>query len=241
MAVKIRMKRMGAKKKPFFRVVAADARSPRDGRFIELLGYYNPMADPPDLKFDDDKVFKWLDAGAEPTESVRQLLKQAGLLERWQLLRQGVKISELDSKIAERREKQPKPIPKEEKKAAREKKAAEKEKAEAEEAEASKEAEATEEGEAPAADVEDAKEEKKTEEQAEETKAEEPAQTPEAEVAQAEGGDQQEQEKAEEPAEETKSEEPVEEKKAEEPAEEKKAEEPAEEKKAEEPAEEKKE
>ena len=141
MAVKIRLKKMGAKKKPFFRVVAADARSPRDGRFIELLGFYNPMTDPADLKFDDDKVFKWLDAGAQPTESAGQLLKKAGLLERWQLLKQGVKISELDSKIAERREKQPKPIPREEKEAAKKKKVADKEKAEADEAEAAKEAE----------------------------------------------------------------------------------------------------
>jgi small subunit ribosomal protein S16 len=131
LAVKIRLKKMGAKKKPFFRVVAADTRSPRDGRFIELLGYYNPMTDPPDLKFDEDKVYKWLDAGAEPTESAAQLLKRAGLLERWQLLKQGVKISELDAKIAERREKQPKPIPKEVKEAAREKKAEEKKEAEA--------------------------------------------------------------------------------------------------------------
>ena len=108
---------MGSKKRPFFRIVATDSRSPRDGRFIEILGYYNPMVDPPDIKFDDDKVYKWLDVGAEPSSNVAQLLKRAGLLERWRLLKQGVKISELDAKIAERREKQPKPKPKEEREA----------------------------------------------------------------------------------------------------------------------------
>jgi small subunit ribosomal protein S16 len=116
------LKKMGSKKRPFFRFVAADVRSPRDGRFIEMLGYYNPMTDPPDIKLDDDKVFKWLDAGAEPTEGVAQLLRRVGLLERWQLLKQGVKISELDSVIEERRTKQPSPKSPEERKA--EKKAA---------------------------------------------------------------------------------------------------------------------
>jgi len=125
LAVKIRLKKMGSKKKPFFRFVAADVRSPRDGRFIEVLGYYNPMTEPPDIKLDDDKIFKWLDAGAEPTESVAQLLRRAGLLERWQLLKQGVKISELDAVIEERRTKQPSPLPPEEKRAAKKKEEAE--------------------------------------------------------------------------------------------------------------------
>ena len=130
MAVKIRLKKMGSKKRPFFRFVAADVRSPRDGRFIEVLGYYNPMTEPPDIKLDDDKIFKWLDAGAEPTESVAQFLRKAGLLERWQLLKQGVKISELDAVIEERRKKQPSPKPPEEKEAAKKKAAAEKAEAE---------------------------------------------------------------------------------------------------------------
>jgi small subunit ribosomal protein S16 len=116
LAVKIRLKKMGSKKRPFFRFVAADVRSPRDGRFIEVLGYYNPMTDPPDVKLDDDKIYKWLNAGAEPTENVAQLLRKAGLLERWQLLKQGVKISELDAVIDERRAKQPSPKSPEEKK-----------------------------------------------------------------------------------------------------------------------------
>jgi small subunit ribosomal protein S16 len=115
------MKKMGSKKKPFFRFVATDTRSPRDGRFIEILGYYNPMVDPPEIKFDEDKVYKWLNVGAEPSGNVAQLLKKAGLLERWQLLKQGVKISELDAKIAERREKQPKPKTREEREATKKK------------------------------------------------------------------------------------------------------------------------
>lgn len=131
MAVKIRLKKMGSKKRPFYRLVAADVRSPRDGRFIELLGYYNPMTDPPDMRFDDDKVYKWLDSGAEPTPNAAQLLRKAGLLERWQLLRQGVKVSELDATIAERREKQPKPIPKAEKQEAKKQELEEKKQEEA--------------------------------------------------------------------------------------------------------------
>jgi len=148
---------MGSKKRPFFRVVAADSRSPRDGRFIETLGYYNPMADPPEIKFDDDKVYKWLDNGAIPTENARQLLRKAGLLERWRLLKQGVKISELDAKIEELRAKQPKPIPEEEKRArkeAKKKAKAEAEKQEKKEEEAEKSTEEKKEEEAPAGEGE---------------------------------------------------------------------------------------
>jgi small subunit ribosomal protein S16 len=112
LSVKIRLKKMGSKKRPFFRIVAADSRSPRDGRFIEALGYYNPMTDPPEIKCDDDKVFKWLSNGAIPTGNAAQLLKRIGLIEKWQLLRSGVKISELDATIEMRREKQPKAVPK---------------------------------------------------------------------------------------------------------------------------------
>lgn len=112
MAVKIRLKKMGSKKRPFYRLIAADSRSPRDGRFIETLGYYNPMADPPEIQIDDDKVYKWLDQGAKPTGNATNILKQKGILERWRLLKQGVAIAELDAKIEERRAKQPKPIPK---------------------------------------------------------------------------------------------------------------------------------
>ncbi|PID79850.1 MAG: 30S ribosomal protein S16 [Clostridiales bacterium] len=80
MAVKIRMKRMGAKKKPFYRFVVADSRSPRDGRFIEEIGYYNPVSDPVELKIDAEKAEKWLKNGAQPTDTVRAILKKEGIL-----------------------------------------------------------------------------------------------------------------------------------------------------------------
>lgn len=124
MAVKIRLKKMGTKKRPFYRFVAADVRSPRDGRFIETLGYYNPLTDPPEIKFDEDKVYKWLGNGAKPTANAASLMRKAGLLERWRLLKAGVAISELDAKIEELREKQPSPKPKTEKKKVSRKKAA---------------------------------------------------------------------------------------------------------------------
>jgi small subunit ribosomal protein S16 len=73
---------MGAKQHPFYRLVVADARSPRDGRFIEHLGYYDPMTDPVQVKIDADKVLKWLQQGAQPSEAARSLLKREGILER---------------------------------------------------------------------------------------------------------------------------------------------------------------
>ena len=79
MAVKIRLKRMGAKKKPFYRVVVADSRAPRDGRFIEEIGYYDPNRDPSVIKFDEEAAKKWLATGAQPTETVSKLLKIAGI------------------------------------------------------------------------------------------------------------------------------------------------------------------
>lgn len=79
MAVKIRLKRMGKKKAPFYRVVVADSRSPRDGRFIEEVGTYNPTVEPSEVKFDTEKVTKWLSNGAQPTDTVARLLKQAGI------------------------------------------------------------------------------------------------------------------------------------------------------------------
>ena len=79
MAVKIRFKRMGAKKNPFYRIVVADSRSPRDGRFIEELGYYNPMNK--ELKLDNDKAAVWVKKGAQPTDTVRALLKKNGAIQ----------------------------------------------------------------------------------------------------------------------------------------------------------------
>ena len=78
--VKIRLKRMGAHKKPFYRVVVADARAPRDGKFIEEIGYYNPMTEPKEIKLDAEKAKKWLDNGAQPTETVKALFKKSGII-----------------------------------------------------------------------------------------------------------------------------------------------------------------
>ena len=79
--VKIRLKRIGAKKKPFYRVVVADSRTPRDGKFIEEIGYFDPMTEPPVIKIDDEKAKKWLSEGAQPTEIVKGLLKKSGIVE----------------------------------------------------------------------------------------------------------------------------------------------------------------
>ena len=81
MAVKIRLRRMGAKKKPFYRIIVADSRSPRDGRFIEELGTYDPLKDPSEIKVNGDKAKEWIANGAQPTETVKTLLKKAGVLE----------------------------------------------------------------------------------------------------------------------------------------------------------------
>ena len=80
MAVKIRLTRMGAKKAPFYRVVVADGRYPRDGRFIEEIGYYNPMTAPIEVKIDAEKAKKWLGNGAQPTETVKALLKKSEII-----------------------------------------------------------------------------------------------------------------------------------------------------------------
>ena len=77
--VKIRLRRMGAKKAPFYRIVVADSRYPRDGRFIEEIGIYDPVAEPATLKVDVDRAQAWIKTGAQPTETVRDLLKKAGL------------------------------------------------------------------------------------------------------------------------------------------------------------------
>ena len=79
MAVKIRLRRMGAKKAPFYRVVVADSRSPRDGRFIEEIGYYNPITEPAEIKIDEEKATKWINNGAQPTVVVKRLFNTVGL------------------------------------------------------------------------------------------------------------------------------------------------------------------
>lgn len=80
MAVKIRLKRMGAKKAPFYRVVVADSRYPRDGRFIEEIGTYNPTKEPSEIKIDADKATQWMKNGAQPTDTVKALMKRSGII-----------------------------------------------------------------------------------------------------------------------------------------------------------------
>ena len=79
--VKIRLRRMGAKKAPFYRIVVADARSPRDGAFIEEIGYYNPITEPAEVKIDNEKAIEWMKNGAQPTDTVRALLKKSGAIQ----------------------------------------------------------------------------------------------------------------------------------------------------------------
>lgn len=83
MATRIRLRRLGAKKAPFYRVVVADSRSPRDGRFIEELGYYDPRTAPATVKIDEDKAIKWLLTGAQPSDTVRSLFNKAGIMEKF--------------------------------------------------------------------------------------------------------------------------------------------------------------
>ena len=79
--VKIRLRRMGSKKNAFYRVVVADSRSPRDGRFIEELGYYNPLTDPATIKINEEQANKWIADGAQPTETVRSIFKKSGIID----------------------------------------------------------------------------------------------------------------------------------------------------------------
>ena len=81
MSVKIRLKRMGMKKMPFYRVVVADERAPRDGRFIDEIGFYNPMTEPATIKIDAESAKKWIANGAQPTDTARVLLKKSGIIE----------------------------------------------------------------------------------------------------------------------------------------------------------------
>ena len=84
---------MGSKKRPFYRLVVANSKSPRDGRFIDLLGYYNPLTDPATIKVDDEKARLWLSRGAQPTESASSILKREGVLERFEQDKAAAKAS----------------------------------------------------------------------------------------------------------------------------------------------------
>lgn len=83
MAVKLRLLRMGSKKRPFYRIVAADSRAPRDGRFIEIVGNYDPTATPAVVNIDEEKALKWLGVGAQPTDTVRNILSKEGIMTRF--------------------------------------------------------------------------------------------------------------------------------------------------------------
>ena len=83
MAVKIRLKRMGAKKAPFYRIVVADSRSPRDGKFIESIGYYDPVTTPANVKIDEEKAMKWMGNGAQPTDTVKNLFSKQGIMKKF--------------------------------------------------------------------------------------------------------------------------------------------------------------
>ncbi|MDP9728465.1 30S ribosomal protein S16 [Alicyclobacillus tolerans] len=88
MAVKIRLKRMGAKKAPFYRLVVAESRSPRDGRFIEEIGTYNPLKDPAEISINEERALHWLSTGAQPSDTVRHLLSKQGVLKKFHEARQ---------------------------------------------------------------------------------------------------------------------------------------------------------
>lgn len=98
MAVKIRLKRMGANKKPFYRVIVADGRSPRNGRFIEELGYYNPLKEPAEIKIDAEKAQKWLSDGAQPTDTVKRLFDNVGIVKP---LKNSVKAAAEEAEVSE--------------------------------------------------------------------------------------------------------------------------------------------
>ena len=83
MAVKMRLKRMGAKKSPFYRIVVADSRSPRDGKFIELIGTYNPLVTPAEIKVNEELALTWLSKGAIPTDTVKNILSNAGIMKKF--------------------------------------------------------------------------------------------------------------------------------------------------------------
>ena len=83
MAVKIRLKRMGAKKAPFYRIVVADARSPRDGKFIESIGYYDPVTTPANVKIDEETAMTWMGNGAQPTDTVKNLFSKQGIMKKF--------------------------------------------------------------------------------------------------------------------------------------------------------------
>ncbi|HFB68202.1 MAG TPA: 30S ribosomal protein S16 [Calditrichae bacterium] len=99
MAVKLRLRRMGRKKRPFYRIVAADARAPRDGRFIEEIGYYNPIADPAVIEVKEERALYWLQQGAIPTDTVKSLLRKKGIILKFDLLKKGLPPEKIEEEL----------------------------------------------------------------------------------------------------------------------------------------------
>ena len=158
--VKIRLRRVGSKKQPSFRVVVADSRSPRDGRFVEEIGFYNPRTEPETLRINDERALHWLEVGAQPTDSAARLLKTAGTMDLFERLRQGESLEELlaEAEAAEEEEMEETPAAEapEEKDAEEDLEATAEESTDAEEpelAEPTAESEAAEEVEEPEAEV----------------------------------------------------------------------------------------
>lgn len=89
--VKLRLRRMGAINRPFYRIVAVDSRKKRDGAYLEAVGYYDPKSEPLTLRVDAEKIIKWLEVGAQPTDTVKSLFKKAGVMEQWHNLKQSRK------------------------------------------------------------------------------------------------------------------------------------------------------
>lgn len=101
--LRIRLRRTGKKKQPSYRVVVADARAPRDGRFVEIIGFYNPRTDPPTFRIDEERALYWLSQGAKPTEPVARLLEKQGTLDRFARLKAGEDLESLLAEAAEER------------------------------------------------------------------------------------------------------------------------------------------
>lgn len=180
MAVKLRLRRMGKKRQPIYKLVAADSRSPRDGRFIESIGLYNPKTEPATVEIDEERALYWLGVGAQPTDTVKNLLSAEGILYKRSLMQKGMSEDEIANAMEELKSKREAKLVQAKSKA--EKATAEKEKAKAKEAEEKAKAEAEEKAKAEAKEKEEAETKKeaeaaeKTEENsdaAEETKEEE--------------------------------------------------------------------
>ena len=109
MAVKMRLRRMGAKKRPFYRIVVADSRFPRDGRFIEEIGYYNPIENPTIVKVDKELALKWLNMGATPTDTVRDILSKEGILKEFHESKVSKKVKSVKKETKKEAKKETKP------------------------------------------------------------------------------------------------------------------------------------